>query len=122
MVNQQDTFEDRLDRPTYEQLVAKHGKNFGIRGDTKTTLQEAERKEANARIMHENARMVIQDYERHGLEPVRTGSKGMLISRELIEMCKKWVEDGKVVSDRSGRARAQALADNAEWRNASRRR
>lgn len=73
----------RKARPTYNDLKAKHGENWGI-GQQQTAEDRAAGEQRAARMAEANDTLLRREYDAAGEKP-RQAAPGILVSRELAE-------------------------------------
>lgn len=105
---------ERKARPTYDELKAKHGDNWGI-GHPHDEADRLARKAATARLEEANTRILQREYAAAGEDPVDAGH-GILVSRELrsrIAIAEDTMREARQRRARDLAREADALAEKA---------
>ncbi len=87
---------DRRDRPTIEELRAKHGEHWGI-SQEKPRRNPADRERLMRKIQERDEAAILAEYARLGRQPVYAG--GILLSPGLVEHVNPSWRDRRESSD-----------------------
>lgn len=80
-------------RPTYAELKAKYGPNWGLSEDARPKLSDEEQTKRDKAFLDRRDETILRQYKAAGLEPVYAG--GMLVSLSMIKLLEAQMKCGK---------------------------